>query len=297
MGQEEGVRGYLDTILGLLAQTDLSKATGQLSLILSSVLTGSGTCPQVTVTPPLEDLESLPQNINIFVNYGTGCWSEAAQATMSGSATLDVTDLVLGETVVTADYTLAFNTLAQDGVVFANGSVNGSLDIKAADSVLTQASATMNFVDLTVQQYHISGQINLVASGVDLNGGSLGQVTATFKVLALGGFKIVDGTLIIASLSDNQTQIDANMTTSEGPVDITALVAVSGASDEIVTVNTASPGIIGDYTVELGNIVMNSDVCPSYPIAGTITLQKGEVITRITFTDVCDGTYEYVETR
>jgi hypothetical protein len=281
----------IDKALGFLQyQSTLSSGMTALTDIMGQILSSTGgTCPQVTVNPPLTNLETLPPAITITASYGNGCTASDG-ATVSGQVVLAITNLS-GDlaTNISLDYALTATNLTRNGVLLLNGSVSGHIAINISASVITQATVTVHFDNFQVANSTISGNVTIAASNLVLSGPSaLGNVTITFDNLTASGYTVNSGTVTVTITGSGTTQVvqvAANLSTSQGAVNIT--LTVQSPSDTRTIVNTPTPGTIAGYTVTLTNVTMDTSVCTKHPIGGSVTISQGGSSVTEVFTPGC----------
>jgi hypothetical protein len=276
----------IDKALGFLQyQSTLSSGMTALSDIIGQILSSTGgTCPQVTVNPPLTNLETLPSAITITASYGNGCTSSDG-ATVSGQIVLAITNLTMSDTSINLDYAVTATNLTQNGVLLLNGSVSGHVALNISGSVITLANVSVHFDNFQVANNSISGNLTIAATNIDLSGGTVGNITITFTNLTAAGYTVSSGTLKVTSTGSNTIQVVADLDTSQGDVNIT--LTVQSPSSTRTIVSTPNPGTIGGYAVTLTNVTMDTVLCKSHPIAGSVTASQGGSIVTVVFTPGC----------
>jgi|GEM_PF-6951189 len=255
------VKGYIDTMMGMVGTTLSGGLTAQLQPLLTAVLNDTPTtCPAVTKNFNLAGLSSidaflasLPNPVVATVDYGAGC-TPASGGSMSGQATLQVADLAINADAgtVSGRVTLAANMLKKDGAILADGTMSGGF-----------AGAFAN---------GLTGSGDIALSNFMLPGGIRTSGSVTVNVQS------ADAYLFGISLADSNN-VNTNLN----------LVVQKSGADYLI--NTASPGSVNQYAVTLTQVRMNTDVCPNYPIGGTATFGSGGQTWTATFDGSCNGTY------
>ncbi len=290
-GLEENVTEAMDMVFE--ASSFLTEAPEELSTILTSGMSGGGgTCPAVTA-PEIDSIENLPSSMNFTVDYGAGCDVQSGNS-VAGSAVLDIQNLDLNSG--NAQFTLTFDNMSMDGTAVADGMISGSLDSDISeDGTLNSLDLILSFDDLLLRGDTIDGDITISAGNVvlDLENPSA-EMTLTFNGFSAGKYTVDSGTITYGQSGVGQYQVVADLETNEGPVDATFLFAESG--EEVLTVNTVGEGTIAGYNVQLTDVTLDPQVCPSYPSSGTATINGVGKTGTITFTGACDGNYSYAET-
>ena len=300
MALQDDMQFYLDMIFGFLPMLQesgnglLSEIMGVFGLILSG---GGGTCPVVTVTPPISGLV-IPSHITVVADYGAGCVTESG-ATMSGSWKLQLTNISQTLTGISADYTFTAANLAQDGMMLADGSISGSLALapSGSDQKVTVSAQTAG---MNVSQYAtISGAIKAEAIGqVGLSGATFDKVTVTpmdlklsYSVLILSGsYTLQSGSVVSLRQGTSENfDITADLRTSSGA--IAGSVLLESPTGGYYRINTTGGAFsVHSYDIWATDVVLQPQVC-IYPLDGTIYVTKGVEATGVAFSEVCDGTY------
>lgn len=300
MALQDDMQFYLDLIFGFLPMLQesgnglLSEIMNVFSLILSG---GGGTCPVVTVTPPISGL-SIPPEITVVADYGGGCVA-ADGSTMSGSWKLRVTNIQQTLTGISADYVFTAANLSQNGMMLANGSISGSLSLAPSGSN-QKVTVSAQFNDMHASEYAtITGSVKAEATGqVGLSGASFDKVVVTpmgltlsYNVLLLSGsYTITRGSVVSQRQGSSETfVITADLSTSSGTIAGTAMVeSPTGGYYRINTMD--GPFTANGYSIYATNVVLQPQVC-IYPLDGTLQVTKGAEETGVAFSDACDGTY------
>jgi hypothetical protein len=261
-GSSSEVKGFIDVVMNLISTTLSGGLTAQIQPLLTAVLNEKQTtCPVVTKNISLTGasdlntfLASLPNPLTANVDYGSGC-TPAGGGTMSGQASLQVSDLVINSSngQASGKISLAASNLKKDGAILADGVVSGNFSGSFASSGL-------------------SGTGNISLSGFMVPGGI--RTTGTIAVTLQSASSYLFGIDVADSNSVN-TRLDLSVQKS--------------GSDYLL--NTIAPGTVNQYAVTLSQVKMNTDVCPNYPIGGTVTFSKGEQTWTATFDKGCNGTY------
>jgi hypothetical protein len=253
-------------------QSTVTKAMAAVIAIIPQIMSETtGTCPQVTINPPLEGLEDLPPAITITANYGSGC-TAAGGSTMSGQVVLAITNLAqTDETSISLDYALTATNLKQDGNLLLNGSVSGNIAVNSGS-----INASAHFNNFQTVDSSISGDLTITVTNL-----TSGPITISFNNLMAVGYMVYSGTLNVTSTGGNTT-LDADLVTSQGVVDL--ILTVQSPSDTQIIVNTAQPGTIAGYTVTLTNVTMDTGVCNGYPSSGSATVSQGGSSVTVAFT-------------
>ncbi len=278
----------VDRTVGFLNyESTISSATQALIDILGQIGSATaGTCPQVTTEPPLTDDSDTPPNFTITASYGTGCTAPDG-STVSGRVVFAISNVtVSGTSSINLGYALTASNLTRNGTVLLNGAVSGYVTLSLGGSSVTQVSANANFSNLQVADTFISGGMSIAASNISDSGGIAGNITLIFNNLTAAGYTIYSGSLTLSAFSGVLGgQLDANLNTSQGVVDVT--LTVQKPSPTRTVFNTPVPGIITGYTVTLTNVILDTGVCLSHPIGGSITVSQGGSSVSVQFDPGC----------
>lgn len=262
---EQEIRQMVNNTLSIVTGAGGAGMTALFGDIFSALSNPASTCPQVTSTPPLTNLNALPPSITLNANYAAGCTASNGSS-MSGSATLALSNLTLSQTVsngpinVSGNFSLTLNDVKQNGVLMGSG--------------------------------QISGNANLVISLNSSTGQSSGTANIQLNNLILSTGASINGTVAITIASNTQQNVGINLTTSSGPIVLNLQITESTISD-VITVNTTSTGTVGNYSTQINNLQLNPSVCKNYPVGGTISFTKNSQTSTVTFNGSCDGNYTY----
>jgi len=141
--------------------------------------------------------------------------------------------------------------------------------------------------------------VSRVPSGIRVSYGSgyrtqqgdllTGTVTATYSNLSVTSSRVTGN---YAATFSNFTKNDgyATIQTVSGAVDlnVTAAGKVSGS----VTIDGSGSSPVGATTIS-GTVQVNTSTCAKYPIGGTVTIRRGSETKTITFTQSCDGSFQF----
>lgn len=263
---EQAVRQMVDNTLTIITGAGGAGITTQLESILSSLSNpASSTCPVVTSDPPISNLETLPPSLTVSLNYGTGCTASDG-STMSGGVTLQLSNLSLSAAsssspiTVSGNFSLVLDKLRKNWVLLGNGQVAGNANLA---------------ISLSSSSGQSSGSLNIQLTNLVLSTGTL-----------------INGTVALTVASNTQQNASINLSTSNGPI-VLALQLTENSSNDVITVNSTSPGTVGNYSAQISNLQMNPAVCENYPVGGTISFTKSGQTSTVTFNGSCDGNYSY----
>ena len=277
-GPNVNLKELIDFIMQALRQNDDAAGLGDLIEDLVAGITegGTGTCPAVSVDPPLDNLNTVPQQITLIADYngpaGSGC-TNAAGTLWRGRLTLQGTDIGMSGFSLGAKMSLQAEDIVQINAAgdpptpvlrgLASGTLALDLDMSG------KAKLTLNAVStsLVVGTTPITGGIAMLVTGVDLSGAT-SDVTmqVTFNDLMQGTSKTTGGiTIVMPGLTLNGDTFDTLT------LDVTF-------NDLIVDMST----ILGGFTAVLAGPP------PTHPTADTVTVdvtfhESGLVLDTSTF--------------
>jgi hypothetical protein len=303
------VEMVVDQLLDVLENPDNAEMLSEiLSLVITAISGGSGTCPTVTTVPATIDWDHPPALMTFTVSYGAGC-STTSGDTMAGSAVITLTDFSIvqspGQTMANitmeeaikraaslgTKFSLDCNNIRRNGAQVLDGQASGQFSLATSGSVISTASASLSSDNFLAMGKPFLGDMSLTASNVNLSAGTFGSVLVTLNDVWLDA-AYLDGTASLTGSMSNLS-LDVNMVTNEvGTVDLTLTMAVAG------DVSTFSgSGTLGSYNVSVNNVVYNTAACAKNPTGGTIVLTRpGETIT-VTFKNACSPADFYDITR
>jgi hypothetical protein len=267
-------------------QSTVTLAMQTVTDIMGQILNSESgsTCPQVSVNPPLTNLEELPPAITLTASYGNGCTATDG-STISGQVVLAITNLALTETSVGLGFALTATNLTRNGVLMLNGSVSGNIALNVNESVISQANVSVHFNNFHVADSSLSGNLTMTATNLNVSSYTADNITISFDHLTAGGYTVNSGTLQVTSTGSNTIQMVANLNTEQGNVSVTLMV--QSPSNTRTIISTPSPGTFGNCTVTLTNVTLDTTVCNGYPSDGSITVSKDGSSATVTFTPTC----------
>mgnify|MGYP005841419361 CR=1 FL=1 len=301
---------------------DLSGDTGELGDLMGEGLgiallalagdPATSDCPVITRTPEEVDFFNPPESILATVDFGDGCTPEDGTGVISGSLDVSISDLLFGQYGLGLTLELTANNLVRDGLSLLDGSLAAAFSMEVVgeesetdthyvNSDTTTLSGDLTFTDLKSLDAFISGAMSLSGEVLtieresktdsdDLTEITDGSLTLTLDQFVTEEIDITSGTVILDIVMPGTTTIDADMQTSDGPVDMTLLIEQS-EDGGAVTINTDGIASIFGYTMTVSNLVMDDSQCENYPISGVITISYGDIDYVITLSDNCDGGY------
>lgn len=255
------VRQYIDLVLGFSSEILNGGLTEQLQPILAAVLgQGNSTCPVVKLNVDLSNskdltalLTNLPKPTVATLDYGQGCSSKTGEV-IAGNAviTLDNLNMDSSSKAITASFSIVTHNVTKNGKLMSDGSLSGNL--------------TANLTSSTGSG-HIDLNNYLVSGGKRLSGGV--DVTVLDKSNYSAKLNVAINDTIKAKLN---------------------LLAVKQGENRF-SISTSENGTVNQYAVGLTGVVLDTDVCKAYPIAGTASFTANAVTQTATFGTRCDGSY------
>jgi hypothetical protein len=269
-------------------------------------------CPVITRTPETVNLFDPPETIVATVDFGEGCTPEDSTGEIAGSLDVTINDFLFGETGLGLSLALTANNLMLDGLALLNGSMSAALSMgivseesETATHYVTRDTTTISgdltFTELQSLDAFISGAISLSGEILtieeesktdwdDVTESTEGTLTVTMDAFSTEELEISSGTATIDINMPGTTTIDADMETSDGPVDLTIVIEQS-EDGSVVTVNTVGTATVFGYTMTISNMVMDENQCEDYPVSGVFTISYGGTDYVITMAGSCDGKY------
>ena len=212
---------------------------------------------------------------------------------MAGSLTAVISDIAIEATGISADIAVTADNITRNGVAFMDGSLSGDVTATLAtvsgETTIGTLTANLTFSNFSVQGQTINGQLKIVAENFNTDF-IPGKITVTMTNLTGFGHTISSGTIVYTAPSSLTVTAQTDM----GPVNMN-LTFTAGDDFETMTVSTVTTGTVGDYTIDMYNVHMDTTQCEDYPISGDTTVTQGATSYTATFTDACDGTYTLVK--
>jgi hypothetical protein len=269
-------------------------------------------CPVITRTPETINIFEPPENIDAVVDFGDGCTPESGTAALSGSLEVAVSDFLFGETGIGLSLEMTVNNLMREGLLLLDGGLAAgiSMTVLSEESETethyvaketTTLSGDLTFTDLRSLDTFISGAMGLSGEVLlieqesktdwnDVTESTEGELTLTMDAFSTEELEVTSGTVTLDLNMPGTTTLDAEMETSDGPVDLT-LVIDQSEDGSIVTMNTDGAAVVFGYTLTVSDMVMDSNLCEDYPISGVFTITYGGIQYTITMAGSCDGKY------
>lgn len=257
-------------------------------VLMSFLLNMDSECPVITRVPADLNLETLPENFSVSVDFGAGCIPGESEAVMSGLLQLNVNDFLLSDTGANLNFIMEAINLTGDDELLLDGSITG--DLSAVMGTTLTLNASLNFNNLQ--------SLDTILGGAYTIEGTVGNID-TFEDMAFtigmsnvnaGEYLINTGTLTIDAPDQSLITLSMVADTTDGPIDIALVIAMD--ENEVVTMNTDGVGTVLGHTIEITGMTMDPMICEAYPVAGSIRINYEGKNFRITFDDSCDGSYQ-----
>lgn len=278
---EADILAYMDMIT---SAGELSPMMDEIGTLLGEIMNGDPSV--VTITPPLQnlDLENLPSAININANFGNGYTPEGSTAVYTGQTVINITNLAMSQTGITANAAMTANNVRRDGALVLAGAMTMDINVGMAASGMI-VNIPITFSNLQSLDYQINGGI-AVSTAVSGDLQLLEPVVIAFNNLTTTDFNL-SGTVEMTQIADG---FDALFTlnTHEGPVN--GLVRMTQNQQEQEVISTPGTMTAGAYTVDINDVIMDSDTCPDLPVGGNIVISGTGETKTLVFNSNCSYT-------
>jgi hypothetical protein len=271
----------IDYYMALVSSAgDLTPMVSEISTVLTAIMSGDTSI--VTISPPLEtlDIYNLPAAITIALNFGAGYTPADSSSIYTGQAVLNITDIAFSSSIA-ANVALTATNIKRDGQLVLNGGM--TLNISALPSGSNIAvSATVNFSNLQSLDFSVNGGagLNMVA-GSDLTVSQ--PITLTLNQLTTQDEQI-SGTVTLTPYGTDAYDALLNLTTTQG--NVAGTVRLAYADETQITVSTPGSSLmVGEYSVDINDAVMDSTLCSETPISGNIVVSGNAETKTITFSN------------
>lgn len=283
---ETDIESYLALISSV---SDMSPMIDEISTLLEEILNGDSSV--VTITPPMQtlDISNLPSVINVSADFGAGYTPEGSSSTYTGLVLINITDIVMTETGLSANAAITATNVQRDSRLILNGAM--TLGISSATSGEEPIIlATLNFSNLQSVDVSMNGGME-ISMPLDMLISSSSEQPI---ILTLTNFETSDmqasGTIIVKPVSTDIYDMELDLTTHEGDVEGTARID-STTSPQTIISTPVGPVTVGEYRVLFNDIVMDQEVCTDTATGGTIVITGNSETKTITF-DNCAYTVE-----
>ena len=281
---ETDIEKYLALISSV---SDMSPMIDEISTLLEEILSGDSSV--VTITPPLESLDSLPSAINVTADFGAGYTPEGSSSTYTGLLVINITDIVLAETGLldglSANAAITATNVQRDGQLVLNGAMTLGISL-APSGEETVLQATLNFSNLQSVDFSMNGGMEL---SMPLSDSSEQPI-----ILTLTNFETSDmqasGTIIVTPVSTDIYDMALDLTTHEGDIEGTARIDTTTTSQTIIS-TPAGPITVGEYSVIFNDVIMADEVCTDTAAGGNIVITGDSETKTIAFNN-CAYTIE-----
>jgi len=264
---------------------ELSPMMDEITTLLGEIMNGDPSV--VTITPPLQtlDIANLPSAINITANFGTGYTPAESLAVYTGQAVINITNLAFSETGITANAAMAATDVRRDGELVLAGAMTLDINVGMSGSNMS-AVIPVTFSNLQSLDYQINGGATLTLPSISGEGQLLAPATITFNQLTSRDFNL-SGTV---DLTQTANGFDAmlDLDTHEGPV--SGLIWLTQNQQEQQIISTPDTMTAGAYTVDINEVIMDSETCPDLPTGGNIVISGAGETKSLVFNSNCTYT-------
>ncbi|HQQ08334.1 MAG TPA: 3'-5' exoribonuclease, partial [Novosphingobium sp.] len=187
---EEDIENKLGAILTVVNAEEVTEGLD----VLTSLLEDENLQGLVTITPPLPtplDLENLPDDITLSVDFGTGFTTEDGNV-FRGGITINIS-IIRSTTGLRLEVEALFNnvTVNDSTEPYLNGRMTGFIDITQDGQGNMSVAGNISFENVRVNQKTISGSISLSSTNITLNlTNPSGTITVTFSDFVMGEERI-----------------------------------------------------------------------------------------------------------
>jgi hypothetical protein len=285
-GSPAGLEDDIEYYMAMVTSTgDLSPVMDEISVLLSTIL--SGDTSVVSISPPLQtiDLNNLPPSINITANFGSGYTPEGTSAVYTGTTVIDITNIAFTQTGINANASLNATDVRRDGTLVLNGLMTMGINAGMYEETIS-LNANINFSNLTTLDAQVNGGIALNIPGISGEGQLLQPVTITLNQFSTLDYQM-NGTVTMTQVSAEMFDINFNVTTNQGPVSgiLRTQMDVSNP-DQIILSTPSGPLSVEDATLVVNQVTMDTgenSTCTDLPVSGNIVVTKGAETGTITF--------------
>lgn len=297
--------------------TDLGQGMDELSRLFQRIIMSPqySSCPDIITDPAEVSIWSLPEDIFILADFGEGCSSGDNLGVFSGSMEVSIEDLsmdIYSMEEITMGLNVVMDNLKRNGIPIMDGGFGGTLSILTNEEWSWEES-----IDVTTTDYTFDVDFtfaNLVGLGQTINGGLGLDGTMTTVVKEDGGtFEILEestsadliltldqltsslvaelsGTLHLVVPESMEITVDADLQTSDGPIDMT-LVMTPSEDMSTMDVTSDGPSIVLGYEMTILDWHYDFNQCATYPVSADILIHHNGLSYRISMSDACDGSY------
>ncbi len=285
VGLEADIEEYMAMIS---AAGELSPMMDEIGTLFGTIEDGDPTV--VTITPDLQtlDLANLPPEITISADFDPGYTPEGSASVYTGQAVINITNLAFSESGITANAVMNATDLRRDGELVLAGAMTMDINVGIAGSGMV-INIPITFSNLQSLDHQINGGV-VVSTAVSGDFQLLEPVVMAFNDLTTTDFNL-SGTVTLSQIAEGfDALLDLN--THEGPVSGIIRVTTSEMNQQDQDViSTPETITAGDYTVDINDVIMDADICPSeMPISGNIIISGAGETKTLVFNSNCTYT-------
>ncbi len=285
-GLESEVRRYMAMATSV---DDVSAVTDEVQVIFGEITNAES--PVVTITPPLTELlnmTDMPSNITCSLDFGSGYTPEGGKGIYTGSAIVNISDVQMGESRISARASMTANNVQRDGEQVLAGGMNMVLNVIPSGTDIV-VNADVNFANLKSLTYVVNGGISLSTTAssdaedeetaIELKA----PLVITFDNFTTSEFT-ASGTVTITQVSEKRFEVDLDFTTDEGMVKGT--VRIDGQSDTQFVISTPSgPLSVEGNIVTINDVLLDSEICEEFPAGGNIVVTGASETNTVVFSE------------
>ncbi len=280
---EEDILAYMDMIS---SAGELSPMMDEIGTVFGVIMAGDPSI--VTITPPMQnlDLANLPPEINISANFDPGYTPEESAAVYMGQAVINITNLAFSQTGITANVVMNATDVRRDGELVLAGAMTMDINVGMSGSNMS-AVIPVTFTNLQSLDYQINGGLTLTLTSISGEGQLLEPAVITFNQLTTRDFNL-SGTVELTQIPDGFDAL-LDLDTHEGPVN--GLVRITMNQQDQDVISTPGTMTAGAYTVDINDVIMDADICPSeMPVSGNIVISGAGETKTLVFNSNCTYT-------
>nr|MDA3832635.1 hypothetical protein [Spirochaetales bacterium] len=278
----------INEVIGMITSVeDLSPMIEEIGTLLGEVMNGDPSF--ITIDPSGDlDLANLPSEITITANLGNGYTPEGSSSVLTGNMVIKITNLSFDAAGIFADISLDADDIRRDGQLILDGGMTLGVNAGISGSSLS-VTVDIDFANLKSLDFQVNGAASVIIPSIDLSGEltSSQPIIINFQQFTTLDYQISGDVELIPD--GDVYDIDFDLDTNQG--DVAGTVRVDGTNPDRIIISTPGSTLkAGDYTLDINNVVMASDVCTDSPSSGNIVVTDNLETKTITFNNNCDYT-------
>ena len=276
------LEGNIEKYMAMVSSAgNLTPMVDEVDSLLEEIMNGNSSA--VTISPALDinnlDLETLPSAIKITADFGNGYTPENSTSVFTGKAVIDITHITFSLSGISAKALISATNVKRDNQLILNGDITLDFAVVMSGNNMT-INADVKFYNLKSLDVQLYGGILVNVSPINMEDGTFQSIIITFNQFSTQDLQLSSGTI---TLTRNNDLYDAsfNLDTDQGAVSGT--LQVDNSNPDQTVISTPGTFMVGQYSLDINDVIMAPDTCPESPIGGNIVITGDSETKTVTF--------------